>query len=77
MKDLNDDELNTIAGELYNGTFDRNSLPLIQRAEDRLDQLLKEFPKPDQETITRSRIPEPSRREIEDYYRDLSNDMQD
>lgn len=76
LEELRDEELNRIAGDLHNGTFDKNSLPLIEMAESRIDQLIAEIPRPDNDAVVRNRVPESSRREIEDYYRDLSNDIE-
>jgi hypothetical protein len=76
LEDLQDEELKRIAGDLHNGTFDKNSLPLIEMAESRIDQLIAEIPRSDNDAVVRNRVPESSRREIEDYYRDLSNDIE-
>lgn len=77
LENLHDDELRRIAGNLHNGKFDKNSLPLIEMAESRIDQLIAEIPRPDNDAVVRNRVPESSRREIEDYYRDLSNDIEE
>ncbi len=76
LANLGDEELDRIAGDLRNGTFDKNSLPLIEMAESRIDKLIAEIPRPDNDAVVRNRVPESSRREIEDYYRDLSNDTE-
>jgi len=55
--------------------FDRSTVPLVDAVEQRLQELLEELPKDQSTAAARNRLPEKSRREIEDYFRDLSDDF--
>lgn len=74
LEKLNDAQLKGYAKKLENGTFDLSTLPTVEKAEKRIDTLISQLPATPG-SATGDAIPEQRRREIEDYYRDLSDDF--
>jgi hypothetical protein len=75
LEELRDKQLDPIATHLRDEPFDRNALPLVQKTKNRLDEMLAELPGSGPGLNAAGRIPDSSRREIEDYFRDLSDDF--
>lgn len=55
--------------------FDRSTIPLVDAADARLKELIDRIPTDTGIASARGKLPEESRREIEDYFRDLSDDF--
>ena len=55
--------------------FDRGTIPLVDAADARLKELIDRIPTDTGLASARGKLPEESRREIEDYFRDLSDDF--
>ena len=55
--------------------FDRSTIPILEAIEKRVDELVGEIPQVTAVAGGRRTVPEESRREIEDYFRDLSDDF--
>lgn len=55
--------------------FDRSTIPLVDAADQRLKELIDRIPSEAGIASAHGKLPEESRREIEDYYRDLSDDF--
>ena len=55
--------------------FDRSTIPLVDAADQRLKELIDKIPTDVGLASARGKLPEESRREIEDYFRDLSDDF--
>ena len=55
--------------------FDRSTIPLVEAADQRLKELIDRIPSEGGIASSRGKLPEESRREIEDYFRDLSDDF--
>lgn len=55
--------------------FDRRTVPLVDAADQRLKELIDQIPSDPDIASARGKLPEESRREIEDYFRDLSDDF--
>lgn len=55
--------------------FDRSTIPLVDAADQRLKELIDRIPSEAGIASARGKLPEESRREIEDYFRDLSDDF--
>lgn len=55
--------------------FDRSTIPLVDAADQRLKELIDQIPTDAGIASARGKLPEESRREIEDYFRDLSDDF--
>jgi len=76
LEDLGDPSgLGKFSIPLRAAPFDRSTIPLVDAADQRLQQLQDELPKDQSTANARNRLPEQSRREIEDYFRDLSDDF--
>ncbi len=72
---LDDDTIRRWGGFLRETPFDRNALPILDAIEKRLDELVAEIPQVTAVAGGRRTVPEENRREIEDYFRDLSEDF--
>jgi hypothetical protein len=76
LEGVRDDKLHNFAIQLFNAPFSRDSLPLVEGAAERLQELILELPTGNSALVA-GRVPESRRREVEDYFRDLSNDFGD
>jgi hypothetical protein len=74
---LKDDQLSQIAPPLRNFDFDSRSLPLLDQASKRLEEMIAAMPVKSQNATAGSKMPEEGRREVEDYFRSLSDDFGD
>ncbi len=72
---LNDERIRSWGRYLHNAPFDRNMIPILEAIEKRVDELVGEIPQISAVAGGRRAVPEENRREIEDYFRDLSNDF--
>ena len=72
---LDDDSIRRWGRYLHDAPFDRNSLPILEAIEKRVDELVGEIPQISSVTGGPRTVPESSRREIEDYFSDLSDDF--
>ena len=75
LAQLRDERLGYVTSQLRDEPFDRKALPLIVEARERLDEMLAELPRSETALSASSRIPDARRREIEDYFRGLSDDF--
>jgi hypothetical protein len=55
--------------------FDRSAIPLVENADQRIQELIDRIPTDAGIVSAHGKLPEESRREIEDYFRDLSDDF--
>lgn len=69
--------LGSIIDPLRVAPFDRSTIPLVDAAATRIDELIAEIPVTPGVATAAGKLPEASRREIEDYFRDLSDDFGD
>lgn len=67
--------LGKIAIPLHAAPFDRSTIPLVDAADQRLQELIELIPSESGIVSAKGKLPEQSRREIEDYFRDLSDDF--
>lgn len=75
LRGLGDDKLNNLSIKLFNAPFSRDSLPLVEAAAQRIDELVADLPAIAPPLASARRVPEARRREVEDYFRDLSDDF--
>ncbi|MEZ5299607.1 MAG: hypothetical protein R3F11_02900 [Verrucomicrobiales bacterium] len=75
LRNTGDRPLRNIAPLVESAPLAFETLPLIEAAERRVAELIAGLPAPPPEPAAADRIPEGSRREIEDYFRDLSDDF--
>lgn len=72
---LEDEAVRRWGAYLRAAPFDRNSIPILDAIEKRVDELVGEIPQITVVEGGRRAVPENSRQEIEDYFRDLSDDF--
>ena len=72
---LEDETIRSWGRYLRDTPFDRNMLPILEAIEKRVDELVGEIPQVSTVAGGRPTVPEKNRREIEDYFRDLSDDF--
>ncbi|YCM46249.1 hypothetical protein V2O64_09500 [Verrucomicrobiaceae bacterium 227] len=77
LKKSGNPELRQWATRIQDFALDENALLYVNHIRGRIDQLISELPTPAAREAAPTRIPEDRRREIEDYFRDLSDDFSD
>jgi hypothetical protein len=61
---------------LFNLPFSRDALPLVEEAAQRIEELVAALPTAAAAPLAAAgRVPESRRREVEDYFRNLSDDF--
>lgn len=75
LRSIGDEQLNEFSIKLFNSPFDRNALLLVEEAAQRIAELVAELPATSPPLAAAGRIPESRRREVEDYFRNLSDDF--
>lgn len=75
LRALRDGEANRIARRLDSVPFSPDILPDIDRAALRVQQLIAALPAAASTETAQTRVPDARRREVEDYFRDLSDDF--
>ncbi len=75
LEDRGEDGVGRLAIPLRAAPFDRSTIPLVDAADRRLRALIERLPTDPNIASARGKLPEESRREIEDYFRDLSDDF--
>lgn len=75
LERLNDSQLQYVITQMRDYAFNRDAIPLLKKAEERLLEMLTELPGSSPDLSVANRIPDEDRREIEDYYRNLSDDF--
>lgn len=75
LRSIGDEQLNEFSIKLFNSPFDRNALPLVEEAAQRIAELVAELPAASAPLTAAGRVPESRRREVEDYFRNLSDDF--
>ena len=76
LQSIGDDKLHEFSIKLFDAPFSRDSIPLVEDATQRLQELVLELPVGNS-AIVAGHVPDARRREVEDYFRDLSNDFGD
>ena len=77
LRSLGDDKLNQLSIKLFKTPFSRDALPDVEAAAERIEQLIAELPASSAPVVAAGKVPEQRRREVEDYFRDLSDDFGD
>ncbi len=75
LRSVGDEKLNKFAIKLFNAPFTLDSLPDVEAAAQRIQELLAELPNTSAPVASTGRLPESRRREVEDYFRSLSDDF--
>ncbi len=75
LDSIGDDQLHRFAIQLFNAPFSRDSLPLVEQAARRIEELLAKLPEGSAPVAATGRVPDARRREVEDYFRSLSDDF--
>ncbi|MDB6154111.1 MAG: hypothetical protein JWL90_2564 [Chthoniobacteraceae bacterium] len=75
LRSIGDEKLNNFAIKLFKSPFSLDSLPLVEEAARRIAELVAALPAATAPLATAGRIPESRRREVEDYFRNLSDDF--
>ncbi|MCW1921117.1 hypothetical protein OKA05_01040 [Luteolibacter arcticus] len=75
LERLRDEGVGRMVLPLRAAPFDRSTIPLVDAADQRLKELIDRIPTDAGIASARGKLPEESRREIEDYFRDLSDDF--
>jgi hypothetical protein len=76
LERIRDEEgLSRMVIPLRASAFDRSAIPLVENADQRIQELIDRIPTEAGIVSARGKLPEESRREIEDYFRDLSDDF--
>ena len=76
LERIRDEEgLSRMVMPLRASAFDRSAIPLVEHADQRIQELIDRIPTDPGIVSARGKLPEESRREIEDYFRDLSDDF--
>ena len=75
LRSIGDDRLHNLAIKLFNKPFSRDSIPAVQEAAERIDELIAALPAATAPLAATGRVPESRRREVEDYFRNLSDDF--
>ena len=77
LRSLGDDKLHELSIKLFKTPFSRDALPDVEAAAERIEQLIAELPASSAPVVAAGKVPEQRRREVEDYFRDLSDDFGD
>jgi len=75
LRSVGDERLHDFSIKLFNAPFSRDSLPLVDAAAERIDELVAALPPSIAPLAATGRVPESRRREVEDYFRNLSDDF--
>jgi hypothetical protein len=75
LRGIGDDKLHELSIKLFNEPFSRDALPTIDEALERIGELLSALPAANAPVAASGSVPEARRREVEDYFRNLSDDF--
>lgn len=75
LRAIGDDKLHELSIKLFNEPFSREALPTIEEALERIGELLSALPAANAPIAASGSVPEARRREVEDYFRNLSDDF--
>ncbi len=76
LRDIGDNRLHELSIRLLNnGSFSRDAIPTIDEAVERIGELLSALPAANAPIAASGAPPEARRREVEDYFRNLSDDF--